>query len=65
MFCTDSAFAQAKESGLEEVVVTADRRPENQQNVAVSVGVLSGEQLTGFTAAGPEVRPTLARSIMS
>ncbi len=63
LFCTDPAFAQAKESGLEEVVVTADRRPENQQNVPVSVGVLSGEQLASFTAASDDTLLALSGKV--
>ncbi len=65
MLCADPAFAQAKSEGLEEVVVTADRRPENQQNVPVSVGVLSGEALTTMTSSGDDTLLALSGKVPS
>ena len=39
-------FAQAQEPVMEEVIVTAQKRPENVQDVAISITALSGAQLT-------------------
>ncbi|WP_395332300.1 TonB-dependent receptor [Novosphingobium sp. BL-8H] len=50
---TDAAPAASE--GLGEIVVTAERRRENLQDVPVSVGVLSGDQLRNFQAAGDDI----------
>lgn len=57
----DPAFAQ--QSGLEEVVVTAQRRVENQQDVPVSTSVLSGEALTTMTASGDDTLLALSGKV--
>ncbi|MGE0742640.1 MAG: TonB-dependent receptor [Hyphomonadaceae bacterium] len=61
-----SAWAQeapAGEEGLEEIIVTAQRREENLQNAAVPVDVVQGEELLdrGITELGrlSEVSPAL------
>jgi Outer membrane receptor proteins, mostly Fe transport len=64
VFAADPALAQAS-TGLEEVVVTAERRPENQQTVPVSVGVLSGQALQNFTAAGDDTLLALSGKVPS
>ena len=45
-----AAFAQdvAPEDGLQDIVVTAERRPENQQDVPLSVATISGSTLRDF-----------------
>ncbi|MDR3528546.1 MAG: TonB-dependent receptor, partial [Rhizomicrobium sp.] len=65
MLYADPAFAQAKADGLEEVVVTAERRPENQQNVPISVGVLSGDALTSITSSGDDTLLALSGKVPS
>ncbi|MAX00961.1 MAG: TonB-dependent receptor [Sphingomonas sp.] len=51
-----AAFAQdvAPEDGLQDIVVTAERRPENQQDVPLSVATISGSTLRDFTASGDD-----------
>jgi iron complex outermembrane receptor protein len=51
------------DTGLEEVVVTADRRVENQQNVPVSASVLSGDALTTMTASGDDTLLALSGKV--
>ncbi|MFZ5748411.1 MAG: TonB-dependent receptor [Pseudomonadota bacterium] len=64
---TGSAFAQDAQpnDGLEEIVVTAERRPENQQDVPVSVGVVSGAALRDYTASGDDTLLSLAGKVPS
>jgi iron complex outermembrane recepter protein len=53
------AFAQdeaADDSGLEEIVVTAQRREENLQDVPLSVTAISGDKLTAIQSGGVDVR---------
>ena len=45
LFWTGSAIAQPV---LEEIVVTAQKRPESLQDVPVAVTALNGEQLENF-----------------
>ena len=54
---TATAPAQVAEAqtGLEDVVVTAERRSENLQNVPVSVGVVEGQQLRDFQTGGEDI----------
>jgi iron complex outermembrane receptor protein len=40
-----AALAAEKATGVEEVIVTAEKRPENIQNVPMSVSAFSGDQL--------------------
>ena len=52
------AFAQdaaASTEGLGDIVVTAERRTENLQQVPISVGVVGGDQLRSFQAAGDDI----------
>jgi iron complex outermembrane receptor protein len=44
----------APEEGLDDIVVTAERRSENLQKVPLSVGVVSGADLRTFTAGGDD-----------
>jgi iron complex outermembrane receptor protein len=41
--------------GLGDIVVTAERRTENLQQVPVSVGVVSGDQMRSFQASGDDI----------
>ncbi|WP_313439943.1 TonB-dependent receptor domain-containing protein [Novosphingobium sp.] len=52
------AFAQDASSsgeGLGDIVVTAERRTENLQQVPISVGVVGGDQFRTFQAAGDDI----------
>jgi iron complex outermembrane recepter protein len=57
------AFAQdaTSDDGLSEIVVTAQRREENLQDVPISVDVVSGERLDAIASGGPDVRFLSAR----
>ena len=48
------------DDGLSEIVVTAERRSENLQNVPVSVGVLKGADLRAYTSGGDDTLLSLA-----
>ncbi len=55
------AFAQdtakpADDQGLGEIVVTAQRREENLQNVPISITAVRGEKLDALAAGGQDVR---------
>ena len=43
-----TAFAEDTQGALEEVIVTAQKREQNLQDVGVSVTALSGQQLRDF-----------------
>nr|WP_223262597.1 TonB-dependent receptor [Sphingobium sp. SCG-1] len=45
----------ADDSQLTEIVVTAERRSENLQNVPLSVGVVAGDQLRAFQTGGDDI----------
>lgn len=45
--------AMAQQTGIEEIVVTAQRREQNLQDVSVSITVLSAEQLDNLRVAQP------------
>lgn len=47
--------------GLEEIVVTAQRRSENLQDVPVSISTLSGDTLDAIGSGGQDVRALSAR----
>jgi iron complex outermembrane receptor protein len=54
---SSAALAQQSVSGpeLDEVVVTAERRAENLQNVPVSVAVVSADEARSFQAGGDDI----------
>ncbi|MGH8196487.1 MAG: TonB-dependent receptor plug domain-containing protein, partial [Woeseiaceae bacterium] len=53
---------QAQDSAiLEEIVVTAQRREENIQDVPISVTAVSGERVDVFTQGGEDIRALAAR----
>lgn len=51
----------AEESGLGDIVVTAQRREESLQDVPVAVSVLSGNTLDAITSTGSDVRVLAGR----
>ena len=59
----DASVAPAAEadSGLGDIVVTAQRREESLQDVPVSVSVLSGDTLGAITSTGADVRVLAGR----
>lgn len=58
------SFAESKD-GLEEVVVTAERRSENQQTVPVSLSVLNADMLDTITASGDDSLVALSGKVPS
>jgi iron complex outermembrane recepter protein len=65
LFVAPAVYAedQAAEdsSGLSEIVVTAQRREENLQDVPLSVDVVSGEKLAAINAGGGDIRAFAGR----
>ena len=58
------AFAQdeaAEETGLQEIVVTAQRREENLQDIPLSVDVVSGDKLDAINSGGGDIRALAGR----
>ncbi len=58
------AFAQdeaAADEGLGEIVVTAQRREENLQDVPLSVDVVSGDKLAAINSGGGDIRALAGR----
>jgi iron complex outermembrane recepter protein len=57
------ALAQeaAPEDGLGEIIVTAQRREENLQNVPISITAVKGEKLDAITSGGVDIRALSAR----
>ncbi|WP_076070125.1 TonB-dependent receptor [Sphingomonas montana] len=55
----------AESAGLEDIVVTAERRSENLQRVPVSVGVVRGEDLRTYTSGGDDTLLALAGRVPS
>ena len=53
--------APADPAQLDEIVVTAERRSENLQDVPVSVGVVPGDQLRAIQAGGGDILELAAR----
>ena len=51
---------QTDGAGLQDVVVTAERRSENLQTVPVSVGVVAGDDLRTYTSSGDDTLLSLA-----
>jgi iron complex outermembrane receptor protein len=60
IFIAPAAFAQDEtaqsSAALGEIVVTAQRREENLQDVPLSVTAVSGDQLNALTAGGVDIR---------
>jgi iron complex outermembrane receptor protein len=52
---TVQAQTSGSDAQLDEIVVTAERRSENLQNVPVSVGVVAGDQLRAFQTGGDDI----------
>ena len=72
VFFSASAFAQDAQTSadtdstdLNEIVVTAERRPENQQDVPVSVAVIGGQDARSFTAGGDDTLLALSGKVPS
>ena len=57
--------AVTPDEGVGAIIVTAQRRSENIQNVPVSVGVVSGEDFRAFTSAGDDTLLSLAGRVPS
>ncbi len=59
------AFAQEAttdaDTGLEEIVVTAQRREENLQNVPISIDVVRGAKLDAISSGGADIRALAGR----
>jgi iron complex outermembrane receptor protein len=55
------AQSPATDQGLGDIVVTAQRRAENLQNVPLSVATVSGDSLTAITSSGADIRALSAR----
>ncbi len=51
----------AADSGLEEIVVTAQRREENLQDIPLSVDVVSGDKLEAINSGGGDIRAFAGR----
>ncbi|ATQ43148.1 TonB-dependent receptor [Caulobacter mirabilis] len=56
-----AAPALAQETTLEEIVVTAQKRSENLQDVPISVAAVEGEQLKSILAGGEDILALSAR----
>ena len=57
----DAETSAAEESGVGTIIVTAQRREENLQEVPVSVGTLDAEALQVATGAGADIRSLSGR----
>ena len=55
------AAPAAAQAGLDEIIVTAQKRAENQQEVPVSVAALSGDEFQSFQAGGEDILAIAAR----
>jgi len=70
VFFSATAFAQDAQtstdtSDLNEIVVTAERRPENQQDVPLSVQVITGQDARTFSAGGDDTLLSLSGRVPS
>lgn len=65
LLASNAAMAQQAddESGLNEIVVTAERRPENQQNVPLSVAVIPAGLARDYTASGDDTLLALSGKV--
>jgi iron complex outermembrane receptor protein len=61
----DKPAAAAPQDGLGDIVVTAERRVENQQKVPVSVAVVNGDLQRDFAAAGDDTLLSLSGKVPS
>lgn len=62
---TAAAQQADPQEGGDEIVVTAERRSENLQNVPVSVGVLNGQAARDFTSGGDDTLIALSGRVPS
>ena len=53
---TAAPAASDQQGGVQEIVVTAQRRAENVQNVPVSVGIVDRQQLAAINTGGADIR---------
>ncbi len=60
-----TAPAASSEEGLDEIIVTAERREENLQKVPVSVGVVNGDAMRAITSGGDDTLLALAGRVPS
>jgi iron complex outermembrane receptor protein len=60
-----TAPAAASDEGLDEIIVTAERREENLQRVPVSVGVVNGDNIRAFTSGGDDTLLALSGRVPS
>ena len=58
---TAPSFAQDDAAVLEEIIVTAQKRSQNLQEVPISVATLSGDAITLFDAGGEDIRMIAGR----
>ncbi|MDO7843536.1 TonB-dependent receptor [Sphingomonas immobilis] len=58
-----TAAATSDQTGLGDIVVTAERRSENLQKVPLSVGVLQGDELRTYTSGGGDTLLELANRV--
>ncbi len=66
LFTAAPAMAQAADSAgsgdtLDAIIVTAQRREENQQDVPISIATLGGETLAAISGAGADIRALSGR----
>ena len=59
----DATVAPGEDAGLGDIVVTAERREERLQNVPVSVGVATGDDLRQFQSGGEDTLLSLSGRI--
>jgi len=57
--------AEREATALDAITVTAERREENLQEVPISVGVVQGAQMRGFTAGGDDTLLALSGRVPS
>lgn len=60
-FIATPGVAFAQDSGLDTIVVTAQKREENQQEVPISIETVSAERLSNILAAGEDILALAAR----
>ena len=58
---TAAPAVQAQGSGLDTIIVTTQKREENQQEVPISVETLPSDRLDGILAAGEDIRALASR----